>query len=215
MVTTSPAASTTRLCACVARARNRRGEKRGIDRRLTGVATVASGSSGRRQGGHTVAGDLGGRSLKKRSGKPLQGASARVAWRGRCRGQRRCFWNWRRGEGGLLAAAMANGGDGCARGSQGREGKREPEEGERSRGRGEVRGGSGRRVASPGVEEGGNQAGGGQARWRCSPPSCFVRWHGKKTGMPPGGWAAQCWAVQVGFGERQVSPSLSLSFISI
>ncbi len=40
------------------------------------------------------------------------------------------------GEGGLVAAAIANGGDGCARGSQGREGKREPEEGERSRGRG-------------------------------------------------------------------------------
>ena len=88
MVTTSPAASTTRLCASVARARNRRGEKRGIDRRLTGVATVASGSSGRRQGGHTVAGDLGGRSLKKRSGKPLQGTSARVAWRRWCRGLR-------------------------------------------------------------------------------------------------------------------------------
>ena len=26
--------------------------------------------------------------------------------------------------------------------------------------------------------------------------------------MPPGGWAAQCWAVQVGFGERQVSSAL-------
>ena len=39
-----------------------------------------------------------------------------------------------------MAAAMANGGDGCARGSQGREGKREPEEGERSRGRGENEG---------------------------------------------------------------------------
>ena len=101
-----------------------------------GVATLASGSSGRRQGGHTVAGDLGGRSLKKRSGKPLQGAFACVAWRGRCRGQRRSFWNWRRGEGGLVAAAMANGGDGCARGSQGREGKREPEEGESVPGRG-------------------------------------------------------------------------------
>ena len=83
----------------------------------------------------------------------------------------------------------------------------------RSRERGRSERGSGRRVASPGVEEGGNQAGGGQARWRCSPPSCFVRWHGRKTGMPPGGWAAQCWAVQVGFGERQVSPSLSLLFL--
>ena len=82
---------------------------------LTGVATVASGSSGRRQGGHTVAGDLGGRSLKKRSGKLLQGASARVAWRGRCRGRRRSFWTWRRGERGLVAMAMANGGGGRVR----------------------------------------------------------------------------------------------------
>ena len=39
-----------------------------------------------------------------------------------------------------MAAAMENGGDGCARGSQGREGKREPEEGERSRGSGENEG---------------------------------------------------------------------------
>ena len=74
----------------------------------------------------------------------------------------------------------------CAGGKQ----RREWGPGEERRGAG----GEGECVASPGVEEGGNQAGGGQARWRCSPPSCFVRWHGKKTGMPPGGWAAQCWA---------------------
>ena len=191
MVTTSPAASTTRLCASVARARNRRGEKRGIDRRLTGVATVASGSSRRRQGGHTVAGDLGGRSLKKRSGKPLQGASARVAWRGRCRGQRRSFWNWRRGEGGLVAAAMANGGDGCARGSQGREGKREPEEGERSRGKGEVRGGSGRRVASPGRRGGSRRWPGKQevaeaSRARATPRLCLLAEEDDRGGVEMG-----------------------------
>jgi len=93
-------------------------------------------------------------------------------------------------------------------------GETEERGGGRSRERGRSERGSGRRVASPGVEEGGNQAGGGQARRRCSPPSCFVRWHGKKTGMPPGGWAAQCWAVQVGFGERQVTSfSLSLLFL--
>ena len=79
--------------------------------------------------------------------------------------EQRSFWNWRRGEGGLVAAAMANGGDGCARGSQGREGKREPEEGERSRGRGEVRGGSGRRVASPGRRGGSRRWPGGSRRW--------------------------------------------------
>jgi len=160
MVTTSPAASTTRLCASVARARNRRGEKRGIDRRLTGVATVASGSSGRRQGGHTVAGDLGGRSLKKRSGKPLQGASARVAWRGRCRGQRRSFWNWRKGEGGLVAAAMANGGDGDSRVSSGK-GVRGGREGAASEG--EVRGGRGGAWRHRGVEEEPGRLGG--RRW--------------------------------------------------
>ena len=44
----------------------------------------------------------------------------------------------------------------CARGKQRSEGEGGPES------EGEVRGGSGRRVASPGVEEGGNQAGGGQ-----------------------------------------------------
>ena len=52
----------------------------------------------------------------------------------------RSFCACRRGEGEAVAAAMANGGDGCARGSQGREGKREPKEGERSRGRGENEG---------------------------------------------------------------------------
>ena len=52
----------------------------------------------------------------------------------------RSFWACRDCVGWPVAAAMANGGDGCARGSQGREGKREPKEGERSRGRGENEG---------------------------------------------------------------------------
>ena len=115
---------------------------------------------GKRQGGHTVAGDLGGRSLKKRSGKPLQGASARVAWRGRCRGQRRSFWNWRKGEGGLVAAAMANGGDGDSRVSSGK-GVRGGREGAASEG--EVRGGRRGAWRHRGVEE---EAGGGRAGWR-------------------------------------------------
>ena len=192
MVTTSPAASTTRLCASVARARNRRGEKRGIDRRLTGVATVASGSSGRRQGGHTVAGDLGGRSLKKRSGKPLQGASARVAWRGRCRGQRWSFWNWRKGEGGLVAVAMANSSDGDSRVSSGK-GVRGGREGAASEG--EVRGGRGGAWRHRGVEE---EAGGGQgkqevaeaSRARATPRSF---WRGGRR-QGEWRWAGPCWA---------------------
>jgi hypothetical protein len=96
--------------------------------------------------------------LKKRSGKPLQGASARVAWRGRCRGQRRSFWNWRKGEGGLVAAAMANGGDGDSRVSLGKE-VRGGREGAASEG--EVRGGRGGAWRHRGVEE---EAGGGQGK---------------------------------------------------
>ena len=52
----------------------------------------------------------------------------------------------------MVAAANGVGGDGAPLGG----GEREPEKGGRSER------GSGRRVASPGVEEGGNQAGGGQ-----------------------------------------------------
>ena len=120
----------------------------------------------------------------------------------RTRAEQRSFGRRRGGETVAVAARALVGGDGLHSVAGG---ETEERGGGRSRERGRSERGSGRRVASPGVEEGGNQAGGGQARWRCSPPSCFVRWHGKKTGMPPGGWAAQCWAVQVGFGERQVS----------
>ena len=69
----------------------------------------------------------------------------------------RSFWARRDCVGWPVAAAMANGSDDCARGTQGREGKRGPEEGERSRGRGENEGRLGvspwRRLGGPGKQE--------------------------------------------------------------
>ena len=71
----------------------------------------------------------------------------------------------------------------CARGKQRSEGEEGPES------EGEMRGGSGRRVASPGVEEGGNQAGGGQggkqevaeaSRARATPRLCSSSWQRRK-----------------------------------
>ena len=112
------------------------------------------------------------------------------------------------GEGGLVAAAMVNGGDGCARGSQGREGKREPEEGERSRGRGEN---AGRLWVSPWRREDAGEAATAkqevEARARARRHASASRQR-LKTAVPLVGWAAK-WTGQVGFpGECQVKLSL-------
>ena len=55
----------------------------------------------------------------------------------------RSFWARRDCVGWPVAAAMANGGDGCARGSQGREGRESQRRGSGPEGEGRTRGGSG------------------------------------------------------------------------
>ena len=117
-----------------------------------------------------------------------------------------------------MAAAMANGGDGCARGSQGREGKREPEEGERSRGRGEN---AGRLWVSPWRREDAGEAATAkkevEARARARRHASASRQR-LKTAVPLVGWAAK-WTGRVGWastGEAQVGFSLSLLyFVSV
>ena len=60
--------------------------------------------------GGSPAAEVGNGGTGKASGRPALRSSAR-----RSRTTRRSLWNWRRGEGGLVAAAIANGGDGRSR----------------------------------------------------------------------------------------------------
>ena len=111
----------------------------------------------------------------------------------------------------MVAAANGVGGDGAPLGG----GEREPEKGGRSER------GSGRRVASPGVEEGGNQAGGGQGEAgggrglsgarHASPVFVLLAEEEEDKGEEVG------WAGQMGWpaGPRQVSPGEVLCFISV
>ena len=102
----------------------------------------------------------------------------------------RYFWIGRRGEWWSVAVAMASGGDGDSRVARGRESG----EGERgSREREAVEGGRGR---LRGVARGSGRLPRRSRRWPASARvrparSCFVRWHGKKTGEGGQvGWAA-------------------------
>ena len=80
-----------------------------------------------------------------------------------------------------VATTAASGGDDGSRVRAGGEPEEGEEHGERLRGpkgaRGVSRATSGRR----------QHAGGGQARRRRSPPSCFVRWQGEEDKCAPGG----------------------------
>ena len=102
-------------------------------------------------------------------------------------------WRWPRGSSSVAAAPFGRGREREQRGNR---------DGGRARGvPGRVRERPGCRGVSRRIEERGNQAGGGQARRRCSPPSCFVRWHGKKTGEGGQvGWAAQVGCTVLGYG---------------
>ena len=115
-----------------------------------------------------------------------------------------------------MAAANGVGGDGCARGSQEREGKREPEEGERSRGRGEN---AGRLWVSPWRREDAGEAATAKQEveaWARARRHASASRQRLKTAVPLVGWAAK-WTGRGGCastGERQVVfPALFYFFL--
>ena len=93
---------------------------------LTGGRVGGSFGSGKRRSERAAKGISGRPRLKKRSGEPLQGASARVAWRRWRRGQLRSFLVHRRGVWRPVAAVVHVGGDGplgCVRRREQRRGR--------------------------------------------------------------------------------------------
>ena len=161
---------------------------------LTGSWMGGSFGSGKRRSERAAKGISGGPRLKKRSGEPLQGASARVAWRRWRRGRRRGFLARRGGMRRLVAVVVLVGAPRGARWLRAR--TLGGERGTRERG-------AGRRVASRGASR---RRGGGQAgRCRGARSARAHRAHASPTGARwrmvrwPVGWAstvgpAQCQA---------------------
>ena len=181
---------------------------------LTVVAASVKAGSGKAWGSRSDDGDLVGRSLKTTAIAMKRSSPGLLCSVRRERGSRRSWEACRGGEGRLVAAAMANGGDRRVRTRERERGRGEEESGESER----VRGG----VATRGIvqsDEGGARQAGRLVAWRGgarvrrarSPPSVEDEDDrgGGGLGRLLAGPACCCWVAQGG------GPGKSPSFIFV